>query len=77
MKKKNIILINVCITKFAKYDNEFMQRFWSKIKKKFEKTINHTYVKVNKHINDLIIKRKVNIKVSHKLKYATRDEDYN
>ena len=76
MKKKDIILVNVCIVKFSKYDIESMRQFWSKIKDKFEATIDRKYVKVNRHINDLIIKRKVNIKALHKLGHATRDDDY-
>ncbi len=75
-KKKDIILANVCIARFSKYDIESMRQFWNKIRGKFETTIDCKYVEINRHINDLIIKRKVNIKVSHKLGHAIRDDDY-
>jgi len=75
-KKKNIILVNVCIARFSKYDIKSMQQFWSKIKDKFEATIDCKYVEINRHINNLIIKRKVNIKALHKLEYATRNNNY-
>ena len=75
-KKEDIILANVCIARFSKYDIESMRRFWSKIRGKFEATIDRKYVEVNRHMNNLIIKRKVDIKASHKLEHATRDDDY-
>jgi len=70
-KKENIILVNVCIARFLKYDIKFMSRFWSKIRDKFKTTIDRKYVEINQYINNLIIKRKVDIKVLHKLEYAT------
>ncbi len=75
-KKKDIILVNVCIVRFSKYDIKSMRRFWSKIRGKFEATIDRKYVEINRHINDLIIKRKVDIKASHKLGHAIQDDDY-
>ncbi len=75
-KKEDIILVNVCIARFSKYDIESMRRFWSKIRDKLEMTIDRKYVGVNRHINDLIIKRKVDIKASHKLGHAIRDDNY-
>ena len=52
-----------------------MQRFWYKIKKKFETTINCKYIDVSKQIKHLISKRKVNIKILHKSNYTTQDNN--
>ena len=48
----------------------------SKIRNKFENAINRKYVKISKHINNLVIKRKANIKTLHKLEYVARDNNY-
>ncbi len=70
-KEEDIILVNVCIARFSKYDIKSMSRFWSKIRDKFKTTIDRKYVEIKQYINNLIIKRKVDIKVLHKLEYAT------
>lgn len=75
-KKKDIILVNICIVRFLKYGIESIRRFWDKIKDKFETTIDRKYAEVCRYINNFIIKRKANIKVSHKLEYAARDNNY-
>jgi len=75
-KEEDIILANVCIARSSKYGIESMRRFWSKIRGKFEAAIDRKYAGVNRHINDLIIKRKADIKASHKSGHAARDDDY-
>ena len=75
-KKNNIILINICIVRFSKYNIESMRRFWSKIKSKFETTIDRKYVDISRYIDNLIIKRKANIKALYKSRYAIHDNNY-
>jgi len=48
-----------------------MQQFWSKIRDKFETIIDCKYAKINQYINNLIIKKKVDIKTLYKLEYTT------
>jgi len=75
-KEKDIILANVCIARSSKYGIESMRRFWSKIRGKFESAIGRKYAGVSRHMDDLVIKRKANIKASHKSGHAARDDDY-
>ena len=65
----------MCVTRFTKYDIETMQRFWNKIRKRFETTIDRKYVNINRRIKHLISKRKVDIRILHKSNYATRDNN--
>ncbi len=64
------------MTRFAKYDIKTMQRFWNKIRKRFETTIDRKYVNVSRRIKHLISKRKANIKVLHKFDYVIRDDNW-
>jgi len=75
-EEDDIILANMCIARSAKYGIETMQHFWDKIRKKFEKAIGRKYVGVSRRMEDLIVKRKTDIKASHKSGHAARDDDW-
>jgi hypothetical protein len=65
----------MCVARSAKYGIETMQRFWNKIRKRFETTIGRKYVDVSRRMKHLMSKRKANIRVSHKSGHAARDDD--
>jgi hypothetical protein len=75
-EEDDVILANMCVTKSAKYGIETMQRFWDKIRKRFEIAIGRKYVDVSRRMKHLVSKRKVDIRASHKSGHATRDDDW-
>lgn len=75
-EEDDIILANMCIARSTKYGIETMQQFWDKIKKKFEKAIDRKYVGVSRRMEDLVAKRKADMKALPKSGHAARDDDW-
>jgi hypothetical protein len=75
-EEDDVIRANMCVARSAKYGTETMQRFWDKIRNRFEKAIGRKHIGVNRRMDDLVIKRKVDIRVSHKCGHAARDDHW-
>lgn len=75
-EEDDIVLANMCIARSTKYGIETMQQFWNKIRKRFEKAIGRKYVDVSRRMEDLVAKKKADIRASHKSDHAARDDDW-
>jgi len=75
-EEDDVILANMCVARSAKYGIETMQRFWDKIRKRFETAIGRKYVDVSRRMKHLVSKRKADIRASHKSGHAARDDDW-